>query len=53
MESLIKSFNEPADRQFILSKAIEIIFTERSFKEDKVAHQREIDELLDVIKKKI
>ncbi len=53
MENLIKSFTEPGDRQLIVEKAIDIVFTEPSFKEDKVAHQRVIDELVDVIKKKI
>ncbi|MEX2405639.1 MAG: hypothetical protein WD579_03500 [Candidatus Paceibacterota bacterium] len=53
MENLIKSFTDPGDRQLIVEKAIEIVFTEPSFKEDKVAHQRVIDELVDVLKKKI
>lgn len=53
MESLVKTFTEQKDREVIVNKAIEIIFTEPSFKEDKVAHQRVIDELLDVVKKKI
>lgn len=53
MENLIKSFTEPQDRQMIVEKAIDIVFAEPSFKEDKVAHQRVINELIDVIKKKI
>ncbi len=53
MESLISSSTERIDRELIINKAIDIIFSEPSFKEDKVAHQRVIDELLDVIKKKI
>lgn len=53
MEDLVKTYTEPKDRQFIINKAIDIIFSEPSLKEDKIAHQRMIDELIDILKSKV
>lgn len=53
MEELIKNYTERKDRELIINKAIDIIFSEPSLKEDKVIHQRMIDDLLDILKNKV
>ena len=37
MEDLVKTYTNPGDRELIVTKAIDIIFSEPSFKEERVA----------------
>ncbi|NTW29724.1 MAG: hypothetical protein HGA33_00405 [Candidatus Moranbacteria bacterium] len=53
MEELVKSYTEPSDKERILDKAIGIIFSEPSPKEEKIPQKKLMDELFDLLKKKI
>ncbi|MFA6526559.1 MAG: hypothetical protein WCT26_04075 [Candidatus Buchananbacteria bacterium] len=53
MEELIKNYTDRKDRELIMNKAVDIIFSEPSLKEDKITHQRIIDDLLDILKSKV
>jgi hypothetical protein len=53
MKNLVKTYSDRADRELIVSKAIEIIFNEPILKESEVVQQKMVNELLDIIKKKI
>lgn len=53
MEELVKSYSDSTNRDLILNKAISIIFSEPSFREDEKYNQKVVDSMIDIIKKKI
>lgn len=53
MEELVNSYSGQKDREMILDKAMSIIFNEPSLKEDDKYKQRMLDEMIDIVKKKI
>lgn len=53
MEELAKSYTDPSDKERILNKAIAIIFSEPSPKEEKLPQKKLIDDLFDLLKRKI
>lgn len=53
MEELVKSYSEQADRDRILNKATNVVFSEPNLKEDKNVQQKILDELFEIVKKKI
>lgn len=52
MEELLKTYTEQGDKELILNKAINIIFSEPIFNEDRHLQQKLVDELVEIIKKK-
>jgi len=53
MEELLKSYTERTDREKILNKAINIIFNEPRVKDDGNLQKKVLDEMMDIIKKRI
>jgi hypothetical protein len=53
MEELIKSYADPSDRERILDKSVSVIFSEPNIKEDKAIQQKLVDQLFEILKKKI
>ncbi len=52
MKQLLKTYTNQKEKEMILNKSINIIFSEPNFSDDKHLQQQLIDELLDIIKKK-
>lgn len=53
MEELLKTYTDQKDRELILNKAISIIFSEPVIKEERIAQQKVIGEMFDIVKRKI
>lgn len=53
MDDLIKSYTDQKEREYILNKALDIVFSEPKLNEKNMVQQKYLDDMIDVIKKKI
>lgn len=53
MTTLIQSFPDPSDKAITMQSAMSVIFTEPATKQTKAIHQKYVDDLIEVAKKKI
>ncbi len=53
MDDLLKSYTEQSEKENILKKALDIVFSEPKLSEKNRVQQKYVDDLIDIIKSKV